>query len=175
MGFHHPFETTLHGFAQRGGLGLDLAGRRRAPLLQADLMALGVAPAALARLPQYAGIGVASCAAAAMGALYVIEGSTLGGIHIARALAPLCAALGGGRRFFLGHGERHGAMWRGFLAALEARAASEADIAAMVEGAATTFAAFEFWMNGWRSMDEAADPAMLAPLPHDPAAAAYPG
>lgn len=63
----------------------------------------------------------------------------------------------------------------GFLAALEARAASEADIAAMVEGAATTFAAFEFWMNGWRSMDEAADPAMLAPLPHDPAAAAYPG
>ena len=87
-----------------------------------------------------------------MGALYVVEGSTLGGIQLARALKAVVAADSGeGRSFFLGYGDRHGAMWRSFLKRLEDCASSEADDDAVIEGATRTFVDFESWMAGWKA------------------------
>ena len=48
-----------------------------------------------------------------LGALYVLEGSTLGGVQIARALKDRVGdGLGKALLFFVGRGERQGAMWR---------------------------------------------------------------
>ena len=50
-----------------------------------------------------------------------------------------------GRRFLLGHGERHGAMWRECCAALRQAGAVPATLAGMLAGAQEAFAEFEAW------------------------------
>jgi heme oxygenase len=157
LGFHRAFEPMLSGAAARDGLDLDLARLRRSATLEADLIALGQSPSRIAELPACDRLTPARDRAEAMGALYVVEGSTLGGLHIARALEGVCARLGGaGRGYFLGYGDQHGAMWRAFLAELDAFARTDPQRAGVVRGATTAFLDFEMWMDGWRSAPEIA-------------------
>jgi heme oxygenase len=150
-GFHRPFEVALGEAARSLALDIVMADRARAPMLEADLMTLGLDAQEIAQLPRCDHIFRPTDEAAFMGALYVVEGSTLGGIQIARALSGL---FGGpeseGRTFFLGYGERHSLMWRGFLARLDAFAGDPAREASAIEGAVRIFADFEIWMDGWR-------------------------
>ncbi|WP_237216295.1 biliverdin-producing heme oxygenase [Falsiroseomonas oryziterrae] len=142
LGFHAALEARLAEAPDLASLGVDLAARRRSHLLRADLAWLGVtSEAEPAPLPRY------DTTAAALGALYVAEGSTLGGRHLARALDGLLPPGMDGRRFLLGHGERHGEMWRTCCAAIE-RCGAEAEARArMIQGALDTFAAFEAWFT----------------------------
>jgi heme oxygenase len=56
-----------------------------------------------------------------LGALYVVEGSALGALGLARGLDGLLGAGAiSGRRFFSGHGAETGARWRGYLDRLAA-------------------------------------------------------
>jgi heme oxygenase len=140
LGFHAAMEGVLAAGPPLACFGLDLAARRRAHLLRADLAFLGrAAPAAAAPVP------APGNASEALGMLYVTEGSTLGGRHLARALDGLLPPGEEGRRFLLGHGAAHGAMWRDCCAAIERCGATEAGLAGMVRGAIAAFAAFEAW------------------------------
>ncbi len=150
-GFHTSFEQVLEAAARSLALDIDMAARARAPMLEKDLRVLGLGADDIERLPRCEEIFQPRDEAGFMGALYVVEGSTLGGIQIARALAGLFdGAEGEGRRFFLGYGANHSAMWRGFLARLDACTGDEAGETAAVEGAVQTFADFERWMDDWR-------------------------
>ena len=150
-GFHKAFEEALDEAARSLALDIAMADRARAPMLEAELKTLGLDARQIAQLPRCDHIFRPADAAAFMGALYVVEGSTLGGVHIARALSGLFdGPEGEGRKFFLGYGERHSLMWRGFLARLDAFAGDEFCEAAAIEGAVRTFADFEIWMDGWR-------------------------
>ncbi len=141
LGFHASIEAALAAAPPLAAYGIDLAERRRAPLLRADLAHLGApVEAPLAPVPAFA------TAAHALGALYVTEGSTLGGRHLARGLDHLLPA-GEGRGFLLGHGARHGAMWQACCAAIEACGAEPGGLAGMEAGAGETFAAFEAWFS----------------------------
>ncbi|MCK8782952.1 biliverdin-producing heme oxygenase [Roseomonas sp. NAR14] len=124
---------------------LDLAGaaallpdwpaRRRAPLGRSALARLGDAPVPPAVLPVPAGRG------AVLAGLYVLEGATLGGAVLARRLREVGVpppAL----RFLDPHGARRGAMWRGFLARLEAAPLSPGEEAALCPAARAVFARF---------------------------------
>jgi heme oxygenase len=51
------------------------------------------------------------------------------------------------RRFLLGYGAAHGAMWRACCAAIERCGATPAGLADMVAGAVAGFAAFEDWFT----------------------------
>ena len=107
-----PLEEQLAGLPWREA-GLDFAAHRRAHLLRADIADLGGAPEAVApaALPRTDGL------AAGLGALYVLEGSALGGKIIARE-AEAALGLGGvGTSFFRGG---DGATWRAFGRALDA-------------------------------------------------------
>jgi len=140
LGFHAAMERRLAEAPALDGFGIDLAERRRSPLLRADLAWLGCPdPGAEAPLPPFAG------APAAIGGLYVVEGSTLGGLHLARALDPLLPDGVEGRRFLLGHGAAHGAMWRAACAAFERCGATPRGLAGMIAGAIASFEAFEHW------------------------------
>jgi heme oxygenase len=151
-GFHKTFETVLDEAARRLALDIDMADRARAPMLEADLETLGLDGPAILQLPRCDQIFQPRSEAAFMGALYVVEGSTLGGIQIARALAGLFTGDDhAGRRFFFGYGERHSLMWRGFLQRLDAFAGDAAHEAEAIRGAVETFDDFEIWMNDWRS------------------------
>ena len=125
--------------------GIDIAARRRSGLLAEDLAFLG-APAA--PLPAPPALPALRSAAEALGCLYVIEGSTLGGRELARRLDHLLPADSeSGRRFLLGHGPRHGAMWREFCAALEACGNNQARRDEMIGGALAAFGAFGDWFS----------------------------
>ena len=153
-GFHSPFDAQTGAAVTRLRLPLDSAAYARAQHISADLVWLGLSEADITALPRCAALQPPASSAELFGALYVIEGSTLGGVQMARAVAPMLAAQGAGesdgRRFFLGHGPSHGAMWRSFLARLEDAAADPADSRRIVAGAQRTFGVFEDWMSGWR-------------------------
>ena len=101
--------------------------------------------------------------ASAWGALYVMEGSTLGGQHILRALetSELARREGltrvSGLAYFTGYANRTGEMWRGFLSALgEADAADPGGRDAIIEGARSAFALFERVLSGSASYPHSA-------------------
>lgn len=80
--------------------------------------------------------------AAFLGALYVLEGSTLGGRMIARQLEPVFGfAKGHGDAYFRGHEEATGALWRETTAAIAA--VPEVHAALVIGAARRTFAAFQ--------------------------------
>ena len=142
-GFHRAFEIAM-----AAGAPTRLGPRGRSSWLIEDLLTLGVAESEIARLPLCEGIAIPQSEAQALGALYVLEGSTLGGVQIARALsAAFDASDGGGRRFFLGYGAAHGAMWRGFVEALESYAEDAHGTGEAIEAAVATFDDFELWMS----------------------------
>ena len=111
----------------------------KAAWLRQDLDALGDAAA----LPGADG-GEPLGTAEALGALYVVEGSTLGGRlierHLARALGVTPET---GARYYHAYGEARGARWPAFRVALDAfGAARPADAGAVVAGADAAFRAF---------------------------------
>lgn len=96
--------------------GIDLAAHCRAPALRKDLAALGFDHAGLPRLviPPMADF------AAALGALYVLEGSALGGKVILRALEARLGKQIAGAAAFFGSSGREGALaWPVFKARLD--------------------------------------------------------
>ncbi len=147
LGFHRPFERLARAASRRCGVDLGLAARARSPVLVEDLSTLGLSRRAIDDLPAWAPALELGSEGALFGALYVLEGSALGGAQIARALDGRFGQGQDGRRFFTGAGEGRGALWRAFVARLEAlseNARGEAEAAAVA-----TFEAFERWLAGW--------------------------
>ncbi|WP_309570348.1 biliverdin-producing heme oxygenase [Deinococcus sp.] len=128
-----------------GHAALDWPARRavKVDALGADLRDLGARPAAPRAVPTLPG------EAHAWGALYVLEGATLGGQLLRRHMAAQLN-LGGldqkarGLAFFSSYGDQVGPRWKAFGAALTARCSGEdaAFHAAVVDGARHTFALF---------------------------------
>ena len=146
--------TRMHGFWRAAEAGLDdwaarfpsdaravtWSGRRRAGLFAADLDALGAAPAdAEPALPP---VGTTDDA---LGRLYVLEGSTLGGVFIDRHLDGLPSLSGVRLRAFTPYGAETGAMWHAFRRVTRDRVADGGDADAMLTAATATFRALADW------------------------------
>jgi heme oxygenase len=95
----------------------DLERRRKAHLFAADLLHLGLRPG---RLPRCAALPRLGSPARALGALYVLEGSTLGGAFLlAQAGRALGVAPGAGASGIVPYGGGLAAMWIAYADALE--------------------------------------------------------
>lgn len=92
--------------------GLNFEQRRRTKVLAADLDALGATRMAPARIDPVASTSEA------LGFLYVLEGSSLGGKVIRKQAMAKGLDLRG-LSFLNPYGEQTGAYWKGFLAVLE--------------------------------------------------------
>jgi heme oxygenase len=146
LGLYDPLECSLARFSDWDTLGLSMSSRDHSCCLVDDLVALGInprelpraSPALLPDLPTFAH---------ALGALYVIEGATLGGRLILRDLEPrLGAPIAGATRFFGGRGEAVGPMWRSFRAALDEFSLEQPQLCTdAVIGAERTFRAMLVW------------------------------
>ena len=144
-GVHAPLEDALGAVPGWSAAfpTLDLGSRRRVPLLDDDLAGLGAdgTDAGPGRLA--APVPELGSPAQALGCLYVLEGSALGGRLVARhARAALGADLP--VAFFAGDGGRAlGREWRDLQDALDAvpRTLGPAAVAHVVAGAERTFAA----------------------------------
>ena len=139
-GFYLPFEAAA-------GIGPDRSRR-----LVGDLEALGL-ERPLHTLPRCPHVPRLDSAYLRLGALYVVEGSALGGRGLARGLDRLLGTgVTGGRRFFTGRGTGTGEAWRGYLAQLSAAPSKPPVRAEIIKGAVETFAAFEHWLDGWNTL-----------------------
>jgi heme oxygenase (biliverdin-IX-beta and delta-forming) len=153
LGFYAPVETRLRLLASAAPpLGVPL--QARALLLQRDLLALGMAPGEIADVPQCAELPRLYEPEHLAGCLYVLEGASLGGRVIARALArELILRSDNGAAFFAGDPGGAGMRWKRVLQWLEevvradgrGGACNEARSREIVASACETFAALARW------------------------------
>lgn len=139
-GFHATWEPAI-GAALDDGAFFD--ARRRVAALGDDLAFLGLTEADIGGLPQARPILLAD-PASAMGALYVLEGSTLGGRVIGRHIAAAHGLGGEGLAYYSGHGPRTGAMWSAFRARLDT---FDGEGESVVAAANETFDAMRLWLT----------------------------
>lgn len=144
-GIVRPLEEDLARYGVWERLGLEAAPRRKARLLEQDLLDGGVDPASVALRPSWLR---PEDVPGQLGCAYVLEGSTLGGQVVARRIACLFdRPLGEGARFFVAYGPRTGTMWQEFRGALSRYATEHGIEAEVMAAAARTFAEFELWMT----------------------------
>ncbi len=141
--FLKPVEAALEALDLRE-LGIDYWLRRKLGWVEADLKDLGHSAASLNGLPEFSAAPKLRDPVEALGALYVLEGSSLGRQVMLGKLAPrLNVGPDWAGRFFNGYGKDTGAMWGSFVAVLN-EAGSAPHSAQLIEAAAlATFNAFE--------------------------------
>jgi len=142
-GFHVVWERALR---QYSALSAFSQPRSRLAHLRRDLTALGRTSAEIERLPEcLAAASLTADEARAIGSIYVMEGSTLGGRVISRALAGADWAPDGGLAYFNPYGAETGRMWRSFQAWADERVASGEETAVLA-GARGTFGLLQDWL-----------------------------
>lgn len=117
----------------------DIEQRRKSQLIQADLQYLS--PEKTFTDYPFQDAGHTYSPAFAMGMIYVVEGSTLGGRVILKNIEKtLGYNAGDGGKYFAGYGTQTGPLWKSFLAAFTefAETHSEQDIIAGADFAFTT-------------------------------------
>lgn len=150
--------TAFHGFwpgiEARIGQALSLplqsefAPRWRASRLHDDLAKMGLPLAHMNQLPTCTEWPVIDTPAAALGAMYVTEGSSLGARHISRHLHErLQLDAASGASFFFGHGEQTGSLWLRFKAVLAEQLPTQAEQDRAVLAATQTFSALNQWFK----------------------------
>lgn len=147
-GFYVAIESSLTSGNLREWLP-DCDVRRKVPLLERDLAALGVESSCVALLPRCRSVPASNDAASAFGCAYVLEGATLGG----RSLLPLVETRLGltaefGAAFLASYGEAVGERWRAFGEALNRCCSIDGHRLRAAEAASATFAALEHWLCG---------------------------
>ncbi len=130
LAFHAAIQPVLAGNSETAALG---GGRDRLKRLESDLRHIGIA----VETPRLGSLALDS--GEAVGCLYVVQGSTLGGRVIYRQLDYLFEGVEG-RSFFLGSDDEP-LKWRKVRALLEEQPPERRE--ALRRGAAKTFALFE--------------------------------
>lgn len=146
LGYYEPVEAAFARIPGWEGVGLDRVERRKTPLLIADLRALGLDAEAIAALPRCRDLPRLDELAEAFGAMYVLEGATLGGQYIRKRVeSDFGVGPDSGCAFFSSYGDRVGPMWKAFGAALTEFATTAETEDVVVRSAIATFEA----INGW--------------------------
>lgn len=152
--FHVAWEPAVWRAPGLAETGLDATERRKLPSLERDLHALGIEPSS-----EHPPAPPMLDAAAALGALYVLEGATLGGRVIHRRVAgPLGLTPEHGGAYYHGYGADTGVRWKAFGEAIDQYVDAHGGGERVVEGAVACFAALEAWLATPGALH-------LAPLP----------
>ena len=138
-GFLAPYETALRTHRSLFTPAWEIDQRLRAHLIPTDLQL----PAAAPGLPLCAAMPPLHTRAQLLGAMSVMEGSTLGGQVITRQLAKADIPL---RGYFTGYGDRTGPQWKVFCQLLT-EAGTTANPDDIVASASFTFKQLDAWIN----------------------------
>lgn len=145
--FYGPWEERAAAYLNSESM-LQFERRRKAPLIDADLRHLNAPERCMGPCPL---IPEFRNRAQALGSMYVIEGSTLGGRLLSRHFEnTLGLTRDSGCAFFSSYGENVGSMWKSFRTVLIA-AADESNQNDFVAGATSTFSAIFEWLCAERS------------------------
>lgn len=140
LGLHEPLENELGTWATPA---FDLAGRRRAGAITADLITLGLTEAEVRSLPRSPLPPAPTERGRALGQLYVLDGSALGGAVI--ATHAIAGGIPPGACTSLAHSRDRITSWRETKNLLDELTREELDRAA--RAAVELFAVFEAWLR----------------------------
>ena len=140
-GYFAPVELQIRRFVTTEHLA-DLHDRRNVSRIKQDLQTLGYdedisLSTILPSIKNY-------CHAA--GAMYVQEGSTLGGRHIAKMVSARMADTTEALTFFRGYDEKTDEMWNSFKVFINKSFTNESEASQVVEGAKLTFVKMKEWI-----------------------------
>lgn len=148
FGIYYPLEESLGTFSQWKEWNIPFEPFGRVNNLSRDLRAMsvpieGVEMASHVDIPQLSNFGEA------LGALYVLEGSSLGGRFILLDLSKrLGQAIHGADSFFAGRGAETGPRWNAFKLSLDRFLSREPiQFSSVLTGAMATFASVGAWMS----------------------------
>lgn len=131
----------------------DFAQRRRAHFLKSDLESCGLAAQEIERLPVCASLPSVENFAQALGCLYVLEGSGLGGqVILAHLKRSLNLDKTNGARFFAGNERATWKKWHVFTEFLQNFGAhcetqNGGQVDEVIAAAINTFACFDSWLR----------------------------
>ncbi len=157
LGLYGPLEHSLARFSEWGnhGHGLLLPSPNHSACLAADLEVIGVDPASVTQTPA-ALLPSLPTFAHAVGALYVLEGSTLGGQVILRDVETrIGPQIAGATQFFGGRGMAAVPTWQAFKVALNAFGQERPQLGTdVISGAEEVFRAIAVWFAPFRTVTE---------------------
>ncbi len=141
--FFRPVEAVLSALDLKK-LGIDYQSRRKLSWIEADLKDLGHTDESLENLPKFEGAPRIADPVSALGAMYVMEGSSLGRqVMLGKLGSRLNISPDWAGHFFSGYGKQTGAMWHSFVNVLN-EVGKASDAARRIEASAlASFAAFE--------------------------------
>ncbi len=147
-GLYQPLEAMLASFHAWPAAGIDIAACTQSGKLAEDLRTLGVEAAQLETAP-HRSLPLLPDFAHALGALYVLEGSTLGSQYILpRLVEQMGTQLLGATSFFFGRGAQTGRCWKHFREALDHYGLRfPENRTAVVQGAQACFGSIGIWMQ----------------------------
>ena len=153
-GFYVPIESKIHRVVGMEELTLNLSARQKKTLLWIDLTSLDWNEPTIQALPLCDDLPVLDSIPQALGCLYVLEGSTLGGQIISRHLQErLGITPDNGGRFFSSYGPAVGSMWKAFCETVTAYSNSPQIEDTIVDSAIETFAAFGRWFEAGNKIE----------------------
>jgi len=126
---------------------IDIEERRKTHLLVSDLNSLGIDVAGIAVIPDDFFAEVYHSNAAALGGMYVLEGSVLGGAFIYKHLQATIGAeaISGKATYFKAYGSEIGSRWKNFLKAFcLVSSGMEEEV---INKASQTFNVMHHWFN----------------------------
>lgn len=137
--FYYPLELKLSALFKSTKLDI-FEGRKKIHLLKADLIALDCTAREISEIGLCTDFPCVNSVAEAMGTLYVIEGSTLGGQILKKHFeTQFDLNSQKGAAFFSGYQEKTGLMWKHFVQFLESLPWSETEMTALETSALDTF------------------------------------
>lgn len=140
-GYHAPLEAALGRF-DWNSLNFNFDERRKVSYLERDLALLGINPRYLPLCQQLPPLYTIP---QALGCLYVMEGSTLGGQFINRHLTKQLTL--GHYSYFSSYGDQVGPMWKSFGSLVNSYTHDPAIEDEIVESANQTFATLQTWLE----------------------------
>lgn len=145
LGFHLPFEASIADKLPD----FNLKEREKVEMLKSDLRFLGVAEDTIANVPQCDTLPPLNTIEEVVGAIYVLEGSTLGGQFIKKQIEKLFSFQDNGVAYFNSYGAHTMPMWQGFSRYVDTLTASwsEESKANTIANARQTYQALMNWLN----------------------------
>lgn len=146
---YRPMERRLADSMDWAQAGWDFEARLKTGWLEQDLQALGMSPEQIQNIPLCAYVPPVENLGQAIGCLYVLEGSTLGGQFISKRLREtLGITPETGGQFFSGYGSDTSAQWKRFGAWAEGLVAGDPSLQPVaVDTAKATFDSFFRWFD----------------------------